>query len=728
MSADDVLWFREPASVWEEALPLGTGRLGAMAFGGVDTELVQLNDDRLWSGEPLPPADGDPAVVARARQLALAGDPVGAEALLKTVQGPDTARYLPLADLRLDVRTSGARTGYRRALDLRTGVYSVTYRAGEADVLREAVCHAGLHVLAWRVRGAADVAVRLSNALGGNGFTAGEVAGLSGATGMAYAVATTIDREGPDVVTVYVATEAGYRGPSAEPERDPAECARLATTRVEQAREFGWHRFREESVAAHRELFDRVHLDLGPAPEEPLDERIAARDPALAALSFHFGRYLLITSSRPGTLPANLQGIWNPHVDPPWRGNYTLNINLQMNYWPAETTGLPECHEPLLEFVEQLAAQGEHVARSLYGAPGWVAHHNSDPWCLATPVGAGTGDPAWANWPMAAAWLSLHLWEHFEFGGDVEWLRERAWPVLRGAAEFCAAWLVEHEGALTTAPSTSPENHYLAGGEPVAVGIGSTMDLTLTWELFDRLVAAAEVLGIEDDVVRKARNLLPRLPSPPIGSRGQLLEWADELPDAEPGHRHVSHLVGLHPGRRIDPQRSPELASAAGKALLERGDAGTGWSLAWKTALWARLGEGQRAGELLDLFLTDVTAKGGGGVYRNLFCAHPPFQIDGNFGITAAIAEMLLQSHVGELWLLPALPPAWRRGTVLGLRARGGLTVDLTWCEGELTAVALHGCPARRTVAVRYRDRRADVEVRPGVRQVLDGGLAEVPV
>ncbi|MEU7476929.1 glycoside hydrolase N-terminal domain-containing protein [Lentzea sp. NPDC042327] len=734
--SDSALWFRTPAAVWEEALPLGTGRLGAMAFGGVRTELFQLNDDRLWTGGPVAAVAGDPAVVERARRLALAGDAVGAEELLKAVQGPDTARYLPLADLRLELRVGDAAVedaaaeGYERRLDLATGVYSVRCRAGGAGVVREAVCHPGLHVLAWRVRvdRPVEVGVRLDSALAAEEFADGDVVGLAGAVGMAYAAAVLVDRtdhadrtdradrtdhDGPHIVTVYVATEAGHRGPAADPERDPAVCARLATDRVRRARALGWSRLREETVAAHRELFDRAELDLGPAPDLPTDERIAAPDPALAALLFRFGRYLLITSSRPGTLPANLQGVWNPHVDPPWRGNYTLNINLQMNYWPAEVTGLPECHEPLLEFVERLAVRGEQVARELYGLPGWTAHHNSDPWCPATPVGAGTGDPAWANWPLAGAWLALHLWEHYEFGGDEGWLRERAWPVVRGAAEFCAGWLVEHDGGLTTAPSTSPENHYLdSAGRPVAVGVGSTMDLTLTAELLARLVEAAEVLGVEDEIVRRSRELLPRLPSPPIGSRGQLLEWATELPDAEPGHRHVSHLVGLYPGNRIDPHRTPELAAAAREALLERGDAGTGWSLAWKTALWARLGDGDRAGELLALFLTDVTAEGahGGGVYRNLFCAHPPFQIDGNLGITAAIAEMLLQSHTGELRVLPALPPAWRRGSVRGLRARGGLTVDIAWDDGELTGVVVRGGEAR-TVAVRYRDRLFHLDV-----------------
>ena len=328
-------------------------------------------------------------------------------------------------------------------------------------------------------------------------------------SGMACAAVVAVDGD-----TVYVATEVGYRGPGTEPEDDPAECTRLALERVVRARELGWERVRAEAVSAHRELFDRVSLHLGPAPDRPTDERIAepaADDRALAALLFQFGRYLLIAGSRPGTLPANLQGVWNPHADPPWRGNYTLNINLQMNYWPAEVTALSECHEPLLEFVEQLAGFGAATAKALYGAPGWVAHHNSDPWCLTTPVGAGSGDPAWSNWPMAAAWLCQHLWEHYAFTGDVEWLRDRAWPVLRGAAEFCLHWLIERDGVLTTAPSTSPENHYLTGdGTPVAVGVGATMDLSLMAELFGNLLEAAEVLGVRgDDVVDRARDDRP---------------------------------------------------------------------------------------------------------------------------------------------------------------------------------------------------------------------------
>lgn len=713
------LWFTAPAGAWEEALPLGTGQLGAMCFGGVDTELVQLNDDRLWTGSPLPPPSGDPDLVARARAHVLAGAPVAAEEALRQVQGPDTAKYQPLADLML-VGGPAQADSYRRELDLRTGGYTVSYRTGTAEVRREAVCHSGLHVLALRVTGA-QVGLLLRGSLPGERFTSSDhVVGVRGRVpaGMAWAVVAAVDGD-----TIYVTTEAGYRGPGTEPVDDPAECARLALERVERARALGWTSFRDQAIEKHQGLFDRVSLQLGPAPDVPTGDRLARPDRTLAALLFQYGRYLLITSSRPGTLPANLQGIWNPHTDPPWRGNYTLNINLQMNYWPAEVTALPECHEPLLEFVAKLSGFGAATAKALYGAPGWVAHHNSDPWCLTTPVGEGTGDPAWANWPMAAAWLSRHLWEHYAFTGDTAWLREHAWPVLRGAAEFCLHRLVPRDGVLTTAPSTSPENHYLAGETPVAAGVGATMDLALTADLFANLLQAAEILGIHDDVVDGVRAV--ELPAPPIGARGQLLEWADEVPDAEPEHRHLSHLYGLFPGDQIDRVRTPELAAAAERALVARGDAGTGWSLAWKAALWARLGDGDRAHTLLSMLLTDATSGSphGGGVYRNLLCAHPPFQIDGNFGATAAIAEMLLQSHTGELRLLPALPSAWPTGVVRGLRARGGVVVDLWWDEGELRAVGLRGIGAEKTVVLRYRGRTAEVAVGAEELVMLDQWL-----
>ncbi|MBY8850378.1 glycoside hydrolase family 95 protein, partial [Saccharothrix sp. MB29] len=444
------LWFSGPAERWEGALPLGSGRFGAMCWG---TGRFDLNDDRMWSGAPARPVDGVARVLA-AREAVLAGDPEGAEELLRSVQGPDTGVYRPLGTLRVHGLEPGE--GYERSLDLRTGVADVRYSEGVRQV---AVCSSEHHALAVRVEGAPHVTADVDRAL----------------------PLTRVEE--PGAVVFY----AGLADPPP------------------------WREFHDRAVADHRALFDRVALDLGPAPDAPVDEW-PADDPALAALLFQYGRYLLIASSRPGTLPANLQGVWNPHADPPWRSNYTLNINTQMNYWAAEPTGLPECHEPLFDFVDGLARRGAETARSLYGAD-----HNSDPWFLTTPV---QGDPAWANWPMAGAWLCLHLWEHYAFTGDAEWLRTRAWPLMLGAADFCRSWVFEHDGVLTTAPSTSPENHYESpSGNPVAVGVGSTMDLTLVWELFTRLREAGEVLDLPVDT-----SLLDRLPSLPIGSRGQLLE------------------------------------------------------------------------------------------------------------------------------------------------------------------------------------------------------------
>ncbi|GAA3678392.1 glycoside hydrolase N-terminal domain-containing protein [Lentzea roselyniae] len=622
------LWFTAPAGAREEALPLGSGRLGALCFGGVDTELVQLNDDRLWTGSPLPPPSGDVE--------------------------PDSAKYLPLANLML-VGGPARADSYRRELDLRTGVYTMAYRTGSAEVRREAVCHGGLHVLALRVTGA-QVGLLLRGALPGEHFTSsGRVVGVRGRVpqGMAWAVVAAVDGD-----TVFVTTEAGYRGPGTEPVDDPTECSRLALARVEWARRLGWASFRDEAVRSHQALFDRVSLQLGPVPELPTGERLARPDRTLAALLFQYGRYLLITGSRPGTLPATPQGIWNPHTDSvPHAGD-----TLRMTYWPAEAAALPECHEPLLEFVAKLSGFGAVTAKALHGAPGWVAHHNSDPWCLTTPAGED-GDPAW---PMAAAWLSRHLWEHYAFSGDDGWLRDHAWPALRGAAEFFLHWLGSN-------------------GEPA-----SAMDLALTAELFSNLLLAAGILGIRDDVVDGVRGI--------------------ELPEAD-----RPHLFGLYPGDQIDRVRTPELADEAERALVAMGDGGTGWSLAWKAALWARLGDGDRAHTLLSTLLSD-------GVHGNLLCAEP-CQLDGNLGATAAIAEMLLQSHTGELRLLPALPSAWPTGVVRGLRARGGVAVDLWWDEGELRAVGLRGLGAEKTVTLTYRGRTAEVTVRPDMLLMLDERL-----
>ncbi|GAA1578671.1 glycoside hydrolase family 95 protein [Kribbella sancticallisti] len=768
------LYYDRPAGTWLEALPLGNGRIGAMCFGGVGADRIGLNDETCWSGSPEtarllsePLGAVGPDAVQAVRAALASGDVRRAHELAGGFHSGYSQAYLPLGDLLLDVAVDGSTPAagdvakYRRRLDLDTARAVVEYEVGDVAVRQDVFVSAPAGVLVLRMTAsksaALSVTARLASQLRSRPWVTAAGAGLllqapasvapphrdvpkpirysDGADrGMSAAIAlrartdgevtaneTGLTIRGAGELILILSTATGYDGPSTPPTRTAEECWTAADEKVLAALGREYEELVAEHTADHQGLFRRSSLELAGPPELadlPTDVRLTRHgdDPALAALLFNYGRYLMIASSRPGGLPTNLQGIWNDILRPPWSSNYTVNINTEMNYWPAETTSLPECHQPLLDYVVQLAEAGRSTARERYGCGGWTAHHNADAWCWTLPV---EGDPRWSNWPMAGAWLVRHLWDHYAFGGDLEFLG-RAWPVLRGAAEFCLDWLVElPDGSLGTSPSTSPENDYLADdGRPASVTVSSTMDLSLIADLFDRCVQTAGLLRLTDPLVQHLVLARKRIPDPAVGSRGQLQEWAADLPEEDPHHRHMSHLVGLHPGDAITADGTPALAAAATRTLDLRGDQATGWSLAWKINLRARLRDAAAAHRLVRAFLTpaDDTSTdyvgSGAGVYPNLFCAHPPFQIDGNFGATAGIAEMLLQSHTGEIQVLPARPDDWPVGRVTGLRARGGVTVDIAWNPDGVDVVLTADRDQERFV--RYGDER--IAVRLGAR------------
>ena len=784
-----LLWYDGAAAVFEEALPLGNGRTGVMVYGGPASDRFLLNDSTLWTGRPIDPAVNPDAVTSlpKVREALFRGDYKAADTLTRKIQGRFSQSYAPLGDLYIEAPGIAADqvTGYRRELDLSTAVARTTFVAGSGTFMREAFVSYPDKLLIIRLSSSAPgrlaFTLRFASQLrhevtaGGNGdlLMAGRApvhgepnyrgnikdpivydegpnpkgtrfaarARVLRADGRVGLTADRITLEGATTAVVAVAVDTSFAGFDREPSEGPDPVAATLARLDAAAR-----RTYESLRAAHTEdaaaLLQRVALDLGRSPqaEKPTDVRLreyaaGAADPGLEALYFQFGRYLMVSGSRPGSPALNLQGIWNPHMRPPWSSNYTVNINTEMNYWPAETTNLAECHLPLLRFIGDLAKTGTVTARHFYGAGGWCVHHNSDIWALSNPVGDfGQGDPRWANWPMAGVWLSQHLWEHYAFGGDTAWLRGTAYPLMKGAAQFAMDWLVEGpDGRLVTAPSTSPENAYRTpDGYTGVVSVMTTSDLALIRGLFLNVIQAAETLGIDGDVRAAVKATLDRLPPYKVGRRGNLQEWYADWDDPEPEHRHVSHLIGLYPDDQINPIDTPALAAAVRRSLELRGDGGTGWAKAWKIGLWARLFDGDHAYRMLRTHLQYVPASGdtqykGGGTYPNLFDAHPPFQIDGNFGGTAGIAEMLLQSQRGEIHLLPALPSAWPTGSVRGLRARGGYTVDLRWRDGGLESSVITPDRSGR-MRVRYGQSVTDRTVTAGRALTVTSGPSGLAV
>ena len=759
------LWYNQPARAFEESLPIGNGKLGALIYGGADKDSLYLNDITLWTGTPVNPNEGGDAYkwIPKIREALFKEDYKTADSLQHYVQGHNSEYYQPLGLLQIKDANSGKASQYYRELSLdnsiaqvsylRNGVkYTKEYFASHPDKLiaiklgasqKNAInCEISLtSLIPHKVKASQQQLTMTGHVTGNeeNSIHYCTILQVKHTDGKVWATDSTLHLQNVSEAIVYLVNETSYNGFDKHPVKEGAPYIEKVTDDAWHLANFTYEEFKQRHITDYKSLFGRVNFKLDKAQcdtKRTTAEQLLAytdqqeKNPYLEMLYFHYGRYLLISSSRTPGVPANLQGLWAPALYSPWRGNYTTNINLEENYWPAEVANLSELVAPVDGLIKGLASTGKHNAQHFYGInKGWCAGHNTDAWAMSNPVGTGNESPQWSNWALGGAWLVQTLWDHYDYTRDTDYLRNTAYPLMKGATDFLLEWLIpdpHNPAQLITAPCTSPEADYINDkGYQGSTFYGGTADLAIIRELFKNTIKGAQALGIDTEYQQQLQSALERLRPYHIGKRGNLMEWYYDWDDQDWHHRHQSHLLGLYPFHQISVDKTPELAAASTKTLEIKGDNSTGWSTGWRINLWARLHRADKAYQILRKLLTYVSPDSfndkthrSGGTYPNLFDAHPPFQIDGNFGGTAGICEMLMQSDGETMYLLPALPEAWKNGEITGIKARGNYEVSLRWKNGKVNKATIT-CQNAGNLTINYNGKQQKLSFGKGETKIV---------